>query len=145
MLSFGVRKKLGLHTSYDSRFSNPLDLEAIARAHPDIRFVLPHFGSGMFREALMVASQCPNVFLDTSSSNSWMKIEGLDLRKVFHRALDVLGPQRLLFGTDSSFFPRGWNRAVFEEQSTALYELGVSQEDAERIFSKNLADTLLFA
>jgi hypothetical protein len=144
-LSIGVRKKLGLPAAYDPRFSNPLDLEALAHQNPDVRFIIPHFGSGMFREALMVASQCPNVFLDTSSSNSWMKIEGLDLRGVLHRALDVLGPRRLLFGSDSSFFPRGWNQGIYDAQVTAWYELGISKEEAEQIFCENLVRVLDFA
>ena len=29
-----------------------------------------------------------------------------------HAALDVTGAKRLLFGTDSSFFPRGWQPAA---------------------------------
>ena len=49
-----------------------------------------------------------------------MHFEGLDLRTVFRRALDLLGPRRLLFGTDSSFFPRGWHGAIFEAQAKAL-------------------------
>ena len=52
---------------------------------------MPHFGAGFFREALMLADLCPNVYLDTSSSNSWMRYEGLDLKTVFRRALDVAG------------------------------------------------------
>ncbi len=144
-LSIGVRKKLGLPAAYDPRFSNPLDLESIAHAHPEIRFIIPHFGSGMFREALMVASQCPNVYLDTSSSNSWMKIAGLDLRGILDRAYEVLGPRRLIFGSDSSFFPRGWNRGVFDAQATAWYELGISKDEADLIFSANLAHVLDFS
>ena len=35
--------------------------------------IIPHFGAGLFREALMVADLCPNVLLDTSSSNGWIK------------------------------------------------------------------------
>ena len=62
----------------------------------------------------------------------------LDLRTVFRRALDVAGPQRLLFGTDSSFFPRGWNAAIFEMQSKALYEIGVTEEVARLILYDNL-------
>ena len=72
---------------------------------------MPHFGAGYFREALMLADLCSNVYLDTSSTNSWMRYQAahLTLRTVFRHALDVAGPERLLFGTDSSFFPRGWN------------------------------------
>ncbi len=140
VLSVGFRKKLGLPSPFDMRFSNPIDLHAIALRHPGVRFVIPHFGAGYFREALMVCDLCPNVFLDTSSSNSWMRYEEahLDLRNVFRRAMDVAGPKRLLFGTDSSFFPRGWYAHIFEEQAKALYELGATEEQARLIFGENL-------
>ena len=106
------------------RFSNPLDLHAIALRYPGLPFVIPHFGAGYLREALMLADLCPNVYLDTSSSNSWMRYEGLDLKTVFRRALDVVGPGRLLFGTDSSFFPRGWNYDIFEAPDSCINGLG---------------------
>ena len=137
-LSVGVRKKLGLASQFDLRFSNPLALHPVALHFPKIRFVVPHFGAGLLREALMLADLCPNVYLDTSSTNHWMRYEGLDLRAVFRRALDVVGDGRLLFGSDSSFFPRGWNDEIFRQQTTALYELGVEREQAARIFQANL-------
>jgi uncharacterized protein len=140
VLSVGVRKALGLPSPFDMKFSNPIDLHAVALRFPQVRFVVPHFGAGYLREALMLCDLCPNVHLDTSSSNSWMRYEEahLDLRTVFRRALDVAGPQRLLFGTDSSFFPRGWHASIFETQSKALYEIGVTEEIARLIFHDNL-------
>ena len=138
VLSVGVRKKLGLESHFDMRFSNPIDLHAVAMRYPTVPIVVPHFGAGYFREALMLADLCPNVYLDTSSSNNWVRYEHLDLRQVFRRALDVVGPQRLLFGTDSSFFPRGWHHQIFDEQARVLYELNLDIEDARAIFSENL-------
>ena len=140
VLSVGVRKKLGLPSLFDMRFSNPIDLHAVALRYSQLRFVVPHFGAGYLREALMLCDLCPNVFLDTSSSNSWMRYEEahLDLRTVFRRALDVAGPKRLLFGTDSSFFPRGWNAPIFEAQTKALYEIGINADTARLIFHDNL-------
>jgi uncharacterized protein len=140
VLSVGVRKKLGLPSLFDMRFSNPIDLHAIALRYPQMRFVVPHFGAGYFREALMLCDLCPNVYLDTSSSNSWTRYEEahLDLRTILRRALDVAGPKRLLFGTDSSFFPRGWNREIFDAQTKALYEIGVTGETAHQILNDNL-------
>ena len=138
VLSVGVRKKLGLPSPFDMRFSNPIDLHAVALRYPELPFIVPHFGAGYFREALMLADQCPNVYLDTSSTNNWMRYDGLDLKTVFARALDVAGASRLLFGTDSSFFPRGWNSGVFEAQARALLELGIGAEDARSIFGGNL-------
>ena len=138
VLSVGVRKKLGLPSHFDMRYSNPIDLHAVALRHPNVRFIVPHFGAGYFREALMLADLCPNVFLDTSSSNSWMRYEGLDLATVFHRALGVVGPNRLLFGSDSSFFPRGWNHEIFAGQTRVLHELGIGAADARQILGGNL-------
>jgi uncharacterized protein len=141
-ITVGVRKKLGLSSQFDMRFSNPVDLHPVALHFPQIRFIIPHFGAGLFRETLMVADLCPNVYLDTSSSNRWMIYENLDLRSVFRRAIEVLGAGRLLFGTDSSFFPRGWQTEIFEQQITALYELGLNQQQAEQILRLNLERVL---
>lgn len=139
-LSVGVRKKLGLKSSFDMRRSNPLDIYKLAAEFPAAKFIVPHFGAGMFREAMMLADLCPNVFIDTSSSNKWMSYEAatVDLATVFKRALAVVGHQRLLFGTDSSFFPRGWHEAVFHSQAGALVEIGASEEQAKAIFGGNL-------
>jgi predicted TIM-barrel fold metal-dependent hydrolase len=62
----------------------------------------------------------------------------MDVRDAFRRAIDVLGAHRLLFGTDSSFFPRGWLRARADEHADRLFEIGVSQVDAELILGANL-------
>ena len=139
-LSLGFRKKLGLPCNFDIQYSNPIDLQALASNFPRVHFVIPHFGAGFFREALMVADMCPNVYLDTSSSNSWLKYQAddLTLEKAFAKALNVLGPRRLLFGTDSSWFPRGWVRPVFDAQVQALASHGIDEESARAIFGGNL-------
>jgi uncharacterized protein len=139
-LSVGARKKLGLPSRFDMRFSNPLEIYRLAAEFTAARFIIPHFGAGMFREALMVADLCPNVYLDTSSSNDWLKYQAEEMRltAVFRKALAVAGHERLLFGTDSSFFPRGWHAQIFERQIEALAEIGCSPEQASAIFGGNL-------
>ncbi len=140
VLSVGVRERLGLASLFDMRFSNPIDLHAVALKYPEVPTIIPHFGAGYFREALMVAHLCPNVYLDTSSSNHWMRYQEthMNLRQVFQRALDVVGPKRLLFGSDSSFFPRGWNYKIFDDQARVLHDLRYSVTDARAIFGENL-------
>jgi predicted TIM-barrel fold metal-dependent hydrolase len=138
VLTVGVRKKLGLPSPFDLRLGDPLALAAVAARFPRVPVIVPHFGAGLFREALMAADQCPNIYLDTSSSNSWIRYHpGLTLDGVFRQALEVLGPDRLLFGTDSSFFPRGWQRQIFDEQRQTLDRLGVGAEAQQKIFSGN--------
>lgn len=120
-LTVGVRKKLGLRSPFDWRLGDPLALATTANAFPSVPVIVPHFGAGFFREALMAADQCPSIHLDTSSSNGWIRYHpGLSLDAVFSQALAVAGPDRLLFGTDSSFFPRGWQKPVYEAQVAAL-------------------------
>ena len=136
VLSIGARKKLGLPNSFDARLGQPLDLQPLARAFPTVPIIVPHFGAGFFREALMLADLCGNVILDTSSSNGWIRYHpGLTLAAVFKQALAVLGPERLMFGSDSSFFPRGWVTEIFEQQSAALQEAGASAAVRDQIFS----------
>lgn len=136
VLSVGVRRKLGLPSRFDIRLDDPLALVSLASAHPDLTIVIPHFAAGFTREALMAADLCPNIVFDTSSSNSWIKYHpGLSLTGVFHQALHVVGPDRLMFGTDSSFFPRGWQQPIREQQQAVLRELGVDHEAQEKIFA----------
>jgi len=140
VLTVGVRKKLGLPSKFDMSLSNPIDLHRVAMDHPGINFVIPHFGAGYFREALTLGDLAPNVYMDTSGTNSWIRysLPGITLKDVFRKALEIYGPKRLLFGSDSSFFPRGWNRAVFDQQVEVLRELGVDAEAAQDIFGGNL-------
>lgn len=138
MLSVGVRAKLGLPSRFDMRLGNPLDVVTLARAFPDVPFIIPHFGAGMFRESLMAADSCPNVHLDSSSSNSWIRyLPGLTLEAAFRAAVAVAGSSRLLFGTDSSFFPRGWRKDVYDTQARVLDAAGVGTHDAQLIFGGN--------
>ena len=102
--------------------------------------MIPHFGCGFFRELLLVASECGNVYTDTSSSNSWIEKlpEPMSLERVFERALSVLGPQRILYGSDSSFFPRGFLKDHLGGQMKLLAGLGIGRDQAESIFGGNL-------
>jgi hypothetical protein len=137
-LSVGVRKKLRLVSRFDMRLGDPLGVSRLAAMFPSVPFIIPHFGAGLFREALMAADACPNIHFDTSSSNSWIRyMPGLTLDEVYKTALAVTGPTRVLFGTDSSFFPRGWQRSVFDTQKAVVSRLGLSSDDEALIFGGN--------
>ena len=100
--------------------------------------IIPHFGAGQLRATLMAADLCGNIHVDTSSSNGWIRYTpGLTLEAVFGAALETLGPERILFGTDSSFFPRGWQQPVHEGQQAVLDALGVDPSAQAAIMSEN--------
>jgi uncharacterized protein len=137
-LSIEARIRMGLPTLLDLRFGDPLALAATAAGYPTVPVILPHFGGGFFRESLMAAEACPSIHFDTSSSNGWIKfVPGLTLAEVFRQALAVAGPHRLIFGSDSSFFPRGWRKVIHGAQRAILEELGIEEDATRKIFSGN--------
>ena len=93
---------------------------------------------------MLLGAQCENTFVDTSSSNAWMRTqpERLGLADVFERALGAFGPERILFGTDSSVFPRGWRQDVLRAQREALGACGLDAAARERILGGNAARLL---
>ena len=140
MLVVKLRDILGLPRPYDLTYANPLDVIPAANAFRNVKFVIPHFGAGFFRETLMAGAQCENVYVDTSSSNSWTNTQTgprTTLRDVFERTLEVFGPTRILFGTDSNVFPAGWRRDRLEEQAALWDDLGLSADDKSLIFAGN--------
>ena len=144
VLKVSIRDKLGLPNIFDLRYADPIDLHKAAIDFPGLNFIIPHFGCGYFREALMLGAQAPNVYVDTSSSNTWLTYmpSHLDLKTVFAKTLQVFGPQRLLFGTDSNVFPRGWRQDILHQQMEILRELQTTQEAAAQILGGNIARLL---
>jgi uncharacterized protein len=144
LLKIPLRERFGLPRQVDLGCANPLDLIGPAERFGRVVFVIPHIGAGFLRETLMAGAQCANIMVDTSSSHAWIATQParLSLADVFERALSVFGPERILFGTDSSTFPRGWRRDLLLAQREALGACGVREEDRARILGMNAAQIL---
>jgi predicted TIM-barrel fold metal-dependent hydrolase len=140
ILHFGIT----IGTEANLRFGNPLDIQRPAHDFPDLNFMIAHFGAGFFREVLMLFYQTHNVVVDSSGSNMWMKYLPYDLTltKIFEKAIDAGGACRIAFGTDSSFFPRGFRYNILEAQYHAVKEacrkLDCPKEDIDLIFRGNI-------
>lgn len=123
---------------------NPLLLEEVAHGFPTVPFVIPHFGAGYMRELLLLSWSCRNVYVDTSGSlqwTRWMPVE-LSLTDVLRRFLETIGPERIIFGTDSSVLPRGFIRLYYEEMQRACWTLNLDEEEEDMIFYRNAARLL---
>jgi predicted TIM-barrel fold metal-dependent hydrolase len=144
VLKVGFRTKLGLPCAFDAMLSNPLALQKPAAQFPRARFIVPHLGSGYFRELLMLADTSPNVYADTSGVAGWAKyLDGSPTpAQVLRQAVTVMGAGRLLFGSDSTFFPRGWRRDVFDQQLRMFEEAKLSADDVTKILGRNLQDLI---
>ena len=128
----------------DLRNGNPIDIQVPSRDFPELNFVIAHFGAGWFREVLLMQYQTDNVYMDSSGSNSWMKYlpYDLDLKTIFKKAIQAGGSHKVLFGTDSTFFPRGWRFNILEAQLEACRSLKadgvIKDEDIAKIFHENV-------
>jgi predicted TIM-barrel fold metal-dependent hydrolase len=143
VLKVPFRARLGLLQPFSGQLASPLELQRPAALFPEVAFIVPHLGSGMLRELLMLADQCANVYTDTSGTAGWARHQpGLTPAQALSRAVEVMGPHRLLFGSDSSFFPRGWRRDVFELQMAHFREAGLSESTVAAIMGENLQGLL---
>ena len=122
----------------DLRNADPIDLSPVARDFPDVTFVIAHFGAGWLDSVLRLAYQCKNVCVDTSGTNNWMDyyVPKMALSDVFERCLTAMGPERVLFGTDSGTTApyRHWIRYM---QQRTIEEMGLSARDVDLIMRGN--------
>jgi predicted TIM-barrel fold metal-dependent hydrolase len=123
-------------------WSDPILLDEIAGEFSDVPIIIGHTG-GMFppfdANALMMAYQHDNVFLDTSKSRS----------DVVEKAVAEIGADRVLWGTDwvrEGAHPTG----AISERPSHLYDFNlkvveearISDENKEKIFYRNARSLL---
>lgn len=120
---------------------NPLKLHNVAKDFPDVTFVVPHFGCAWIRETLQLCWACANVSIDTCGSNQWVRwVDGdWTVKKLFRKYLETIGAERIIFGTDSSYFPRGFAIRYLQDQIRDCRELGLPHEQLQMIFAGNAA------
>ena len=53
--------------------------------------------------------------------------------------METIGPERIIFGTDSSYFPRGFAEPYLKDQIRDVRELNYSEEYIQMIFGGNAA------
>jgi len=123
---------------------SPLALAETAKRFPHARFIVPHFGCGFTNDLLQLCWASPNVRVDTSGNNLWTKwtMENYTLEQLFHRFYSTVGPGRIVFGSDSAWFPRGFAIRYLLDQLRAVRALNMPSGDIRRIFRENALELL---
>ena len=122
-----VRSSVAYQTRARSRRS--------AHAHADGRFGAIGLDMGPGRRARQIF-----VARDPDRAQLGQRLAEFDLLQMFRilrYAAVEFRDERLLFGTDSSFFPRGWQREVFDAQKAALAAIGTDEATEQKIFGGN--------
>lgn len=127
-----------LHTNellghpYPGKGTTPLErFYELILSFPNLSIMLAHWGGGLPFYELMpeVAKAMANVYYDTAASPF------LYSKKIYAIASGIVGPDKILFGTD---FPLIRPQRYFQE----LEESGLSREDREKILGLNMSRLL---
>lgn len=123
---------------------SPRMLEAVARDFPTVDFIVPHFGIQHVTDLLFLCWSCPNVNVDSSGSNQWVRWMPYDLTldDLFRKFYETIGPERILFGSDSSWFPRGFALRYLQDQIRICRFMNMPHEHLQMIFGGNAARIL---
>jgi predicted TIM-barrel fold metal-dependent hydrolase len=101
--------------AYPGRVETPLaDFWAMARAWPQVRFILAHWGGRLWRAAGEAGAGWPdNVWVDTAATPL---LYGADGAAVWREGIAVCGPERVLWGTDYplELYPREQDKRTME-------------------------------
>lgn len=129
--------------SYHPNIS-PAVLEPVARDFPTVDFIIPHFGIQHVTDLLFLCWSCPNVNVDSSGSNQWVRWMpyNLTLDDLFRKFYETIGPERILFGSDSSWFPRGFALRYLQDQLRICRFMNMPHEHLQMIFGGNAARIL---
>jgi len=115
--------------SYPGKGRTPLDrFYELILSFPNLSIILGHWGGGLPFYELMpeVAKSMVNVYYDTAASPF------LYSKKIYAIAREMVGVEKILFGTD---FPLISPRRYFKE----LEESGLSKQDQEKILGLNFS------
>ena len=139
-----LRRAFGLPIQFDPDAANPLHLLVAAHRSPGLKFVVPNFGGGFFRELLLVGKECPNIWVDSSAPDDWMKAQAppLGLADVLESSLSIFGIERVLFGTASSDPRAGWNHKILTRQREAFGACSLSPDQCEQLLGGNARQLL---
>lgn len=119
------------HPTLSSKYAQPIYLEGILHQCPRLKVIISHFGYPWYWEALGIANLNKNLYIDLTTGGQ---------REVFFikKAIEVIGSERLLFGTDDATS----TLIYFLEIKTSLQNAGISLYDLNKIFGLNAVKLL---
>lgn len=86
-----------IHSGYSVQ-AHPLTIGDVVRDFPQVPVVMQHMFDLTGKHSVKVAQRNPNVWLETS---------GVFSPYLIQEAIERLGPDRVLFGSDTPYLPRG--------------------------------------
>ena len=99
-----------------------MEVASLARRYPHGQFIMAHMGA-QFEHGLHAVADCPNVTVDYAGS--------INEKGAYELALELLGPERVVFGTD---LPGG----DYYINAGRVLEMEVADSVKQQIFADNI-------
>lgn len=112
-----------------SRYCEPSYLDNMLLRFPEVKVIAAHMAYGYSQQLFSFGWQRPNLYTDISASQDIIKRNYPKFARIIRDAMDAMGAERVLFGTDSPF-----TRGILSEKDfvTATKELATkAPEDAK--------------
>jgi len=116
----GLQKPIFIHSSGEGSFSDPNAIGRVAAAFPDVTIIMGHMGGGTYG-AIRMGRNHPNIILETS---------GAEDPRIISEAVRTLGPERVIFGSDSPYCDQ-------REELAKIEALRLSTEQKEMVMGRN--------
>ena len=86
-----------------AKYGDPIYLDDVVQDFPDLKVTAGHMAFGWHEQLFYLAGLRYNLLTDVSAWQDVAKANYVKFCQVLRHALDRLGPQRILFGTDNPF------------------------------------------
>jgi len=129
------------------KFADPLTVDEVAVAHPNVRFVIAHCGNPWIESAAEVAYKNPNVYLDGSAFLIG-DMSKLPREQVQRYVIDPIhwifgymeNPDKLMFGTDWPLVDIAPYAAAFRKAIPRQYWNKVFHDNAVKVFKLDASE-----
>jgi predicted TIM-barrel fold metal-dependent hydrolase len=133
------------------KYNRPANIHTVAVDFPEITFILPHIGEPWRDEAIYVAQNNPNTYLDVSAWAIYSYNRPMYFIETIVKAKHLCGLDKILFGSDWPLFLdkmslKDWVETVKNMQTTEiLQQLGypeITEKEKEMILGKTASKIL---
>jgi predicted TIM-barrel fold metal-dependent hydrolase len=135
----GPNPQEGFAPKFRISLSDPVLLEDVAVRFPKLKIVIAHMGWPFYDHALYMLFAYENVYLDTAIVN-WILGKQL-FNRTLEEAVDTVGSDRILFGTDQMVWPQMITPAVESIRDAPF----LSDQDKRNILGENARRLLKIA
>ena len=127
-----ISKEPGVRRATNSRYSNPMNFDMVARLFPRMPIVLAHMGYPYYVEAWSVAHANPNIYLDLAGSGPWTEGIPIVFNALGGKSFIPLDFQRVIWGSDNCLT----QAEHIARSDVYLRQMGATAQEKKLIFGE---------